>query len=567
MTLTPLPSAEAIVQLYRDGELAVELARYHETPADSEEPFIQRCIDLHNCGDIDLIAVTSQPAFAKVTGMEFFAAQHLYCEAIPKLRTDIEPLMQCCRILVDRGGSDGAATFPYEAFRSWCRNNPDGAAAVIRDARADNSLAKQFVAFALQACEDANSAIDFIQSYKDERRLAGMAALSAMSFSDDIEAGHAIAAVEPFVDSSSDDHLRFSALVAAFDLLKGRNDTEAQTRLIEAASVRPGPETLCGIARVLLLYGPTLNSEALKVALSALESLDTAHGGTVRIVDLALQRLLESSGGSLAVDLLTAILRDDKLTIENFPSTAHGLRSKDSKRLYEIIVRWFLSGSLALCNNAGELIGLRQAPFDTDATALRLTSSQLVFLCRKAIGWLFLKPVVCCSIIVSVLRIRDKEVHDQVVELLFDPILLSYGGDARSYLRGISPADPAFNAVQEALNRDEAHYSALMAIGIIKELHPGDYQRTVVQRRTRDQMRKAVKSAQDQSVLLSLVHRSTILYGKRALTYVQDPDGGVRAVAIDPKPISTKFELPRREIVDPVGLDYQLRMFRAERLK
>jgi hypothetical protein len=153
-----------------------------------------------------------------------------------------------------------------------------------------------------------------------------------------------------------------------------------------------------------------------------------------------------------------------------------------------------------------------------------------------------------------------------VTDLLFDPMLLSYGGNAREYLKHIAATDPAHGPIQTALTKAEGFYAGLDATGTIKELHPSDYQRDVVRQRTHDEMRTVHKIAESKSVLLSLVHRSTILYGKRSLTYVRDHDGSQRAVAMDLKSFSTSFELPRREILDPVGLDYMLRIFRAEKL-
>jgi hypothetical protein len=192
---------------------------------------------------------------------------------------------------------------------------------------------------------------------------------------------------------------------------------------------------------------------------------------------------------------------------------------------------------------------------------------QQIFLCRKAIGFLFIKPLICCSIIVSVLRAGDREVEGPVTELLFDPILLSYGGDAKEYLKRIPATDPAYGPIQNALAKDEDFYAGLGTIGTIKELHPSDYQCDVVHQRTYDEMRTAYKIAESKSVMLSLVHRSTILYGKCSLTYVPDHDGGQRAVAMDLKSFGTSFELPRREILDPVGLDFMLRVYRAEKLR
>jgi hypothetical protein len=512
--------------------------------------------------------VPSQPGFAAITGHTFFTAQHLYCEAIPKLNTTVLALMECCRILIKQAGTDLAATRPNGAFRVWCQNNPDEGATVIREARADDKLAKQFVTFALQAAGDVDSAIDFVQSYADDRRISGMAALAGMAFADTAAVRTASTVLEPFVGDRYDDHVRSSALLAAFEVLKKYKDAETAKRLVDAAAIQPGPETLHGLAQVVSLHHVLLNDEALRVALVALEVVNPEHLGTVRVLDMALRQLLGTTAEARALHLLRVMLQDGKLTAEDFKTTAHELIHGDPQRLYELIVRWLLSGSMVLCSNVSKLVGVdKERAFDTTAQPLGLTAAQKVFLCRKAIGFLFVKPVAMCSIVVSVLRASDRDAEGHVTDLLFDPILLSYGGDAKGYLKRIPPTDPAFQPIQNALMRDEEFYTGLRETGMIKELHPSDYQRDVIRQRMHDDMRTIHRMAEAKSVFLGLVHRSTILYGKRSLVYVTDLDGGQRAVPMDLKAFDTSFELPRLEVLDPVGLDYMLRVFRAEKFK
>jgi hypothetical protein len=568
VTHAPVPSADEIVRLYKAGTLSGELARYHEVVDGKADPFIEHCIALHNSRDIDLVSVPSQPAFAGVTGHAFFVAQHLYCEAIPKLDTDVTALMECCRILIEKAGADGAAMLPNGAFLAWCQNNPNERAVVIRKARAGEELAKRFVMFALQAADELDLAIDFVQSYADDRQVSGMTALAGMTFADSGAAQKAVAVLEPFVADGSDDHVRINALLAAFEVLKKQSDGETARRLIEGAAREAGPNVLYGLARILWLHHALLSDQALRTVLIALEAINPEHLGTVRIVDMGLRQLLGTKSEALALDFLTVKLREGNLSAENFEMTAHELTNGNPRRLYGLIVRWFLSGSIALCSNVSELVGTdNERAFDNTVQPFGLTPIQQIFLCRKAIGFLFIKPVVCCSIIVSVLRAGDKEVEGPVSELLFDPILVSYGGAAKEYLKRISATDPAYRPIQSALAKDKDFYAGLDATGTIRELHPSDYQRDVVRQRTLDEMRTTHKMALSKSVLVSLVRRSTILYGKRSLTYVTDRDGRQRAVAMDLKSFSASFELPRREILDPVGLDYMLRVYRVEKMR
>ena len=55
--------------------------------------------------------------------------------------------------------------------------------------------------------------------------------------------------------------------------------------------------------------------------------------------------------------------------------------------------------------------------------------------------------------------------------------------------------------------------------------------------------------------------------GRRGLTYVTGYDGSRSPAEMDLKIIGTSWELPRRDITDPVGLNYMLRVFQVEKLR
>ena len=53
---------------------------------------------------------------------------------------------------------------------------------------------------------------------------------------------------------------------------------------------------------------------------------------------------------------------------------------------------------------------------------------------------------------------------------------------------------------------------------------------------------------------------STLLYGRKAITYVRGADEP--PVSMEMKTMSTGFEMPRLQIIDPVGLDWLIRILR-----
>ena len=62
-----------------------------------------------------------------------------------------------------------------------------------------------------------------------------------------------------------------------------------------------------------------------------------------------------------------------------------------------------------------------------------------------------------------------------------------------------------------------------------------------------------------------LVARQTMLYGTRAINYVDDPGGGTRRLDNRLKTLSYTTDNAMGWVYDPFGLDYMLRVFRAER--
>jgi hypothetical protein len=567
MPLAPVPPRSEIVQLYNAGELAGELSQYHEHEGD-DDPFIASCIDLHNAGEIDLLAVVGTPEFAAITGGGFFTAQHAYCEAIPKLRVDVTALMKCCSTLVTQAGNDGAAGQPNIAFQNWCAAHPREAEKVVQLAVEGDKEAREFLAFALRSLKDVDAAIRVLDAFDGDRRNSAINALGNIIYPDAASAERAIGALEQFWGELAADPVRSNAVFATFDILRRHPDAPATKRLVQKAVVSAGPNTLHALADAFWMHGQELDQDSLVLILNAVRSVPRENLGTVRTIDHGLHRLLGTLNEGPAIDCLSDLLRDGTLTLKEFNTTAHDLRRPHSPRLFELLVRWLQSGSVPLCRAANDLVGVeRDHPFTTSAVIPAMNTPDRVFLARKAIGYLILKPVICCSFLVALIRGADVEAGAEIGKLLFDPLLLNFGGGAKDYLKTIVDTDPAYACVQSALEQDSRFNLGLDSTGEVRELHPSDHRREIIWQRSHDEMVKVRKSAERQSVFFNLVRRSTMLYGHRSLSYVEDPGGEQRAISMDLKSMSVKVEMPRHEVVDPVGLDLMLRIFRVERFK
>jgi hypothetical protein len=106
----------------------------------------------------------------------------------------------------------------------------------------------------------------------------------------------------------------------------------------------------------------------------------------------------------------------------------------------------------------------------------------------------------------------------------------------------------------------------LRSVGEVREIHPSERQRQAEWRRQHDAMNAAYKAAEKRSILASIATRRVLLYGNRSIDYFSGPNKEVRRNEMQLKSISTSVELPRVEIVDPMGLQFQLMNYRSERL-
>jgi hypothetical protein len=534
---------------------------------------LNRCIALHNAGQIDLLGLVGTPHFTALPTHAFFTLQHFFCEAIPKLETPAAPLMHAVKALVEKAGNDLAANLPNAAFRSWCVADLVRAKTVVDAAEQGDALSMQFLTFALDALENVTLARSIVAKYTDERRLSGLFALGRIKSVDAKEADDSIGILLTFVDARQDDVTRCNALMSVFEIC-GQFPQLAPIsvpKVIAAAVVMPGPLVQLNLVRALWLHSKLIDRMSVATTLQALKAIDPTKAGIVHELDNALNTLLETPAGDFALDFLTDILSLDGsgFNLKQFKSVKHHLATGDRERLFKLLVRWLLTGNQQLCSSLPEILtgAERAIPFDTSTVSLRLTGLDHVFLAYKVVGYLFTKPVVAASILVASLRGCDKATAVTVGELLFDPLLINYGGEARDYLKTIKRGDTAYKSVKKALRKADAYLKGLDIKEPIKELRSSEYQRNVERVRAYDMMRKAQKEAEKLSVFMSLVHRSTLLYGRKSITFVLGPNNKREAVTMDLQTISASFELPRMEIVDPVGLSVMLLAFRSAKRK
>lgn len=568
-------TAQSIIEGYRSGDLLSQIVdRFSEFNDVDMKNAATLCAEMHNQNEIDILIIIDELVQSEIGGPRFFLAQHFLSTVIPKLEAPIDRLMHCISGLVEKGGEDLAASQPNAAFREWCQQQPGRVEEVIKKARFGDKFAIKLLTFALASGSFVEEAVRFVQEYSDNRRIAGVVALGRMPHNSPESALAALSALRGVLEKNSDAHVSGNALLAALDLSKDAPSVEPADwmGIIRAACRTPTPEVQFCCARALWLHHKMLDHEAVEILLSALVTIDPEHKGILRELDNGLRHLLSTSEADLAIQYVRQAIESSgqRLELSDFEGFARALIQGPTNRFHKVVVCWLLSGDASLCTGISDFLrrsGRANKPLYIDGESLDLTPTEFIFLSRKAIGYLFIEPVVAGSILVSILRVAPEDVAVVIRGLLVEPLLANYAGELREYLEGIDQRDPAYPHVQEAIVQNDRYLSGLETDSTIKELLPSEYQRQIERVQTHLDIRRAQKSAEKGSVLLGLIKRSVVLYGKRTVTYIGSQADPPRRVEMDLKEFSVSFPVPRMETTDPVGLEYMLRVFRAERLR
>ena len=292
-------------------------------------------------------------------------------------------------------------------------------------------------------------------------------------------------------------------------------------------------------------------------------------------IDYGIARLLKSDGAEMGIQWLEGILlaAPDELSMEVFDSVAGEIFGNSALR-NKIVTRWLMRGERALCNAVHDIVGNAHRREDVlleiDAAELESTDMvRMIFLARKIIGYLFMQPVTAASLLVSLMhQVQEDEVLAKLGSLLFDPLLLNYTGKAFDYVGQQAKKEngKVKETLESSISAVNEYLDGLRSVGELPALYPSTAQREAYRRNFSRQMTESMKKAEESSVLLKLVSKSVLLYGRKSINYVHDENGQAQRMEMPLHSHGVEIEYPRMGNLDPFGMDYMLRIFRNERI-
>jgi hypothetical protein len=549
------------------------------TDSERAEEERRQCIncmaELHSAGRINAFEHIRRPPEQDEWRLDYGSWSRVYRDLVPLLDDEAGRVVSA---VVSLGIGLWEPTF-HEAVLDWCVRdrkridsvlalppNPDVpdfcfAAALIAGLRTNPS-------FYLEV------AIDYARGNR-RSRMPGIRAMGAMSIEDNTTVQRAVSVLGGVVqDKHAPTRDRADALTAAVEVAQrcGGSMDSVVSAIVAIAAVDRQAELLHACSHLLVRFGRQLRDALLPSLLEALVCLSIDGGAGRSPVDMPLYSLFTNGRREEALSCLETLLRnsaaDDPL--EALGSTTHYLATATADLLPTVICRWLLTGERTLCAAARKLLTSsvnQNLAFDFDPGNQDWSDIRTVYLARKAIGWLMPHATAPASFLACLLRHAGPTASAELGELLFDPILVNYPLAARAYLEAVCPSLPvgAKARVEEVLARDDSYKRAIDDAGFVPELQPTERHRWIENQRQGEEWAKARNKVEGKSVLTQLFTRRTMLYGTRAISYVDDPGGGTRRFDNRLGTISHTAHNAMGWVYDPCGLDFVLRIFRAER--
>lgn len=258
-------------------------------------------------------------------------------------------------------------------------------------------------------------------------------------------------------------------------------------------------------------------------------------------------------------------------------STASQLRS-NHHTLCRCITRWFNSNCRTLHALAAFLVQRHSehthdkpvAPLLLDEQELTaMTAGDVRFLLGKIVGYCFVFEKALVSLVFSALQKSDfqDDIDHMVTYFFASYIALDYPGSTQDFLKTVEGErhKRVASTIAEAIRK---YFDPLTKLPVLKECQMSEinHQKLLSARCARDSL--MMKEVEETSILKHIATTFMVKKGRAFFSKFDHEAMTGRKPQFDaPTPFvhhSITTEMPRHSFLDPVGIDWQLRLFRSE---
>lgn len=538
----------------------------------SEKKLLKEALsELHNSGEINLVELVNKVDRSSC-GYDFYIIQQVFENTLPSLKTSVEDVLHCLVHLTEQAGAIGGLYGTFQHFCSFETSRPRDSIEVILNQNELDAYAL-FLSCSILAygSDNLSESIQIAKSLSihNSKTVRNQAYFTLGRLDIGEAQAHDIWDFFSANACSERDSSCCASLLRAILNFGEKFPSYWQTieELLITFVNSPPPEVQYEISNIVAFQSIEFPENILHFLVNQLANIPPEHKGIVQSIDCLLVKLVEQNSSTLAFKLLESVLAAGV----DFPSLGYlsrELLSKHQEILNHIITRWFLTGESSLCHGILDLLNDvmdKDIEIKADMSLLNDATMQ-IFICRKAVGWLFMRPIAAASYILSVYESASTHSRKELERLLYDPLLLSYPGDLKRYFQSCVDINNQAHLCGRLLLELEGHQTNLSKIKHLKELRaPIENVNTYWKN-----FDKSMQKAQDEGPKPFFEQICTIqnlLYGNSSIYYIHQDDGEPVRQEMEMQSFSHSTEMPRLNILDPDNLDYMLRIYRCEEIK
>lgn len=480
--------------------------------------------EMHNLGQISLVADGNLTAIVQLEHNNFWMVFHPLDQSIPGLKCSYREILKFVDTLVKKAGADAVAGRPNLSLVKWSGANPEEAKRIVSGAMSLDQLCLAHCAFAIQGLGDPQIAFDLLDHSEKAVVAVGLRSLGRLDLKDRANTKRLIDQCFKTLSEEADQDVRSSAIETAFKTWEklGQSEPYLQADIISAV-VNAKEETELALLAAMLFYHPRgLISNSIAQILEAAKSEAAPAAAVLNHLDHALHTKDERWPLEKVVDVFAN-------QIPRLPKPAEASEYyhfcswiwEDQSNASKLFSNWLTDGQFALCSFIADMVGAggkKGKLVELSKVDLPTNAMDQVFMVRKCIGHLWLHEITAASILLGVVKSGKESARKEAEELLFDPLLLSYGGELHDFLvtQRSSSSKRITECAQRLLAKHETYIKGLEQTNGLVELLPTNAQRRAAAAKDHERNRDIQKQAHKRSVFADIVSHSTLLYGKKA---------------------------------------------------
>lgn len=528
---------------------------------------------LHNSGKIDLIA-----EYKKLNrsdqGHDCFMLQHVFGEALPTLEAETHDLVACIKHLIIETGDNWLIT-PFTEFCKAKSTRPQEVVDIELeqfDKNLDLLSSAIFAGSYFDLFKYAKIAIHLMSSEKIEITKRAIFSIGRIDFQD--ESDLVKTSFNAILESSKKwdcDEILSTSLRSLFYLTSHEESMEGD--FVRYMKINAKSENILfthAAIDILFRDKEKITKHIEKSLLDIAKLVKPENKGSINQLDLYLADCIKKEKSHTLLSTLETIFENTgfEVTVNDFDSVERALMSKRHEFLSSIITRWMLYKKVRYGRACHDLlrnskdIGIE---LSFDMSQISNNANHHLFLSQKACGWFFTRPLSAISLIVSLVESCPHDQLDEISELVFNPLLISYPGSVKDYL--IKVKDSSTKKVggfcSSLLDRLDKYHEGLESAFTIKEFRPSEEQKFTYRKHHQRQMNEIMKESRKGSFLADLFQESILLYGRKSIHYIHHGKESTRQ-EVPLQTISHSIEFPSLHNLDPHGLEDKLRWFRVE---